>query len=113
MLKNISGNIYDILGKWFDMDKNIQKIKRIYTCTDSEARDRCRRMYEEKIKLILIILSSTALLAVLLCVKSAAESHAVVLDRPGYGEDSGTKILRTEVEGKSQDIGIEVVPLEY
>lgn len=113
MLKNISGNIYDILGKWFDMDKNIQKIKRIYTCTDSEARDRCRRMYEEKIKLILIILSSTVLLAVLLCVKSASKSHAVVLIRPGYGEDSGTKILRTEVDGKSQDIGIEVIPLEY
>ena len=113
VLKKISRSIYEILGKWFDMDKNIQKIKRIYTCTDSEARDRCRRMYEEKIKLILIILSSTVLLAVLLCVKSAAESHAVVLNRPGYGEDSVTKILRTEVDGKNEDFGIEVVPVEY
>ena len=113
MVKKISRSIYDILGKWFDMDKNIQKIKRIYTCTDSEARDRCRRMYEEKIKLILITLSSTVLLAVLLCVKSAAESHAVVLNRPGYGEDSVTKILRTEVDGKNEDFGIEVAPIEY
>ena len=46
MLKNVAGALYDILEKKLDNGKTVQRIKRVHTCTDEEARDRCRYWHQ-------------------------------------------------------------------
>lgn len=113
MLKNVAGVLYDILEKRMDHGKTVQRIKRVHTCTDAEARERCRRMYVERIEKMMVIVVVSILMAVLLFVRSAMVPGTVILDRADYGGDTGSKILRTEIEGKRTDFAVEVLPIEY
>lgn len=113
MLKKLAGVLYDILEKRIDHGKAVQRIKRVHTCTDAEARERCRRMYVERIEKMMVIVVISILMAVLLFVRSAMVPGTVILDRADYGGDTGSKILRTEIEGQRTDFAVEVLPIEY
>lgn len=113
MLKKLAGTIYDIMEKKWDFGKTFHKLKRVYTCTDSEARVKCKNMYVDRIAEILIVLTAAILLGILLCLKSVLSPDPVILDRQGYGGDVNTKTLRTEVEGREKNFDVEVLPLEY
>lgn len=113
MLKKLAGVLYGILEKRIDHGKAVQRIKRVHTCTDAEARERCRRMYVEQIEKMMVIVVISILMAVLLFVRSAMVPGTVILDRADYGGDTGSKILRTEIEGQRTDFAVEVLPIEY
>ncbi len=113
MLKNVAGALYDILEKKLDNGKTVQRIKRVHTCTDEEARDRCRHMYVERTEKIIVIVVISILLAVSLFVRSVLAPDTVILDRADYGGDTGNKVIRTEVEGQRTDFAVKVLPIEY
>ena len=113
MLRKLAGIIYDMVEKHVDMDKTIQRIKRVYTCTDADARTKCRGVYVERISMILVVVLASAVLAVLLWGRTALRPETVVIDRPGYGGDKGTKTLQTEVDGQKKQVNVDVLPIEY
>ena len=113
MLRKLAGIIYDMVEKHVDMDKTIQRIKRVYTCTDADARTKCRGVYVERISMILVVVLASAVLAVLLWGRTALRPETVVIDRPGYGGDKGTKTLETEVDGQKKQVNVDVLPIEY
>lgn len=113
MLRKLAGIIYGMVEKHVDMDKTIQRIKRVYTCTDADARTKCRGVYVERISMILVVVLASVVLAVLLWGRTALRPETVVIDRPGYGGDKGTKTLETEVDGQKKQVNVDVLPIEY
>ena len=81
MLRKLAGIIYDMVEKHVDMDKTIQRIKRVYTCTDADARTKCRGVYVERISMILVVVLASAVLAVLLWGRTALRPETVEIGR--------------------------------
>ena len=53
MIDRLAVRIYDLVAGHIDMDESARKMKRLYTCTDDTARQKCRNFYTGIIKNIL------------------------------------------------------------
>lgn len=114
MLNRLSGWIYSgLMEKHMNMDGMIHKLKKIYTCTDSAAREKCREIYVILIKRILIVLAAAVVLAAVAAIGALTSSSDVVLDRQGYGGEVQPHSLETEIDGEKLDFDVDVKPLVY
>ena len=113
MIDRFAGRIYDLVAGHIDMDESVRKMKRLYTCTDDTARQKCRNFYTGIIKNILLVLIVCIVLTLVLLVKTVVGTNAVVLERQGYGGDTTVRTLRTELDGKELDFQVDVIPMEY
>lgn len=113
MIDRLAGRIYDLVAGHIDMDESVRKMKRLYTCTDDTARQKCRNFYTGIIKNILLVLIVCIVLTLVLLIKTVVGTNAVVLERQGYGGDTTVRTLRTELDGKELDFQVDVIPMEY
>lgn len=114
MLNRLSGWIYsEFVEKHMNLDGTVQKLKKIYTCTDGAAREKCRDIYVVLIKRILAVLAGAVLLSLAVVIGSAASSTDVVLDRQGYGGEEQPHSLETEIDGEKMGFDVDVKPLVY
>ena len=109
----VVGRIYDLIEKHVGMQSAHLLFKKIYVCSDASARQRCKDYYTHIIQRVIWIILTSAILTLVVIVLDLRKSQVVQLKRPGYGQDSIGKTIKTEVDGKNIDIGIDVLPIEY
>lgn len=113
MLGNLALKIYGILERRGYMDAVRQKLKRIYACTDSAARERCEKLYAGIIGRIILVLAVMLVIAAAVVVKSVMFPEVVSLHRQSYGGSVTDKSLEAVIDGETTDFEVEVMPMEY
>jgi hypothetical protein len=96
-----------------DADKTRQKIKRLYVCSEQEARERISIFYTQIIGRILLVFAVTAFLVCITLIMKKMSSGAVVLKRDGYGGSVRTQTLEADIDGETTEFEVDVLPIEY